>query len=251
MIEEGKYIYCMVGTNEARNFGPIGIGNRGDVVSTVGYQDIGAVISNSPMTKYVISRENMTTHEKVIEEVMKDYTVLPVRFCTIATSAEEVRSLLRKRCLEFKNLLRDMDNKVELGVKVLWTNMDAIFQEIVDECGEIKRLKEKIADKSSGKTYAQRIKIGEKVKNALEAKKEKEGREILNVLKKSSVNFRTNQLVDDRMIINAAFLVDKGWEKEFDNKVDELTVKYDERIKFKYVGPTPPFNFINIVVKWS
>ncbi|MDI6892483.1 MAG: GvpL/GvpF family gas vesicle protein [Actinomycetota bacterium] len=250
MIEEGKYIYCIVGTNEARNFGPIGIGNRGDVVSTVGYQDIGAVISNSPMTKYVISRENMTAHEKVIEEVMKDYTVLPVRFCTIATSAEEVRSLLRKRYLEFKNLLKDMDNKVELGVKVLWTNIDAIFQEIVGEHGEIKRLKEKIADKSPEKTYAQRIKIGERVKNALETKKEKEGREILDVLKKSSIDFRTNQLVGDRMIINAAFLVDKGWEKEFDNKVDELTVKYDERVKFKYVGPAPPFNFVNIVVKW-
>jgi len=250
MIEEGKYIYSIVGTNEARNFGPIGIGNRGDIVSTVGYQDIGAVISNSPMTKYVISRENMTTHEKVIEEVMKDYTVLPVRFCTIATSAEEVRSLLRKRYLEFKNLLRDMENKVELGVKVLWTNMDAIFQEIVDERGEIKRLKEKIADKSPEKTYAQRIKIGEKVKNALEAKKGKEGKEILDVLKKTSVDFRTNQLAGDRMIINAAFLVDKGWEKEFDDRVDELTVKYDERIKFKYVGPTPPFNFVNIEVKW-
>jgi len=250
MIEEGKYIYSIVGTNEARNFGPIGIGNRGDVVSMVGYQDIGAVISNSPMTKYVISRENMTTHEKVIEEVMKDYTVLPVRFCTIATSAEEVRSLLRKRYLEFKNLLRDMENKVELGVKVLWTNMDAIFQEIVDERGEIKRLKEKIADKSPEKTYAQRIKIGEKVKNALEAKKGKEGKEILDVLKKTSVDFRTNQLAGDRMIINAAFLVDKGWEKEFDDRVDELTVKYDERIKFKYVGPTPPFNFVNIEVKW-
>ena len=250
MIEEGKYIYSIVGTNEARNFGPIGIGNRGDIVSTVGYQDIGVVISNSPMTKYVISRENMTTHEKVIEEVMKDYTVLPVRFCTIATSAEEVRSLLRKRYLEFKNLLRDMENKVELGVKVLWTNMDAIFQEIVDERGEIKRLKEKIADKSPEKTYAQRIKIGEKVKNALEAKKGKEGKEILDVLKKTSVDFRTNQLAGDRMIINAAFLVDKGWEKEFDDRVDELTVKYDERIKFKYVGPTPPFNFVNIEVKW-
>lgn len=251
MIEEGKYIYCIVRTNETRNFGPIGIGNRGDVVSTLGYQDISAAISNSPMTKYVISRENMTTHEKVIEEIMKDHAVLPVRFCTIATSAEEIRSLLRKRYLEFKNLLKDMDNKVELGVKALWKNMDAIFQEIVDEYGEIKRLKEEIADKSPEKTYAQKIKIGEKVKNALEAKKEKEGKEILNVLKKSSVDFRTNQLVADRMIVNAAFLVDKSWEKEFDNKVDELTVKYDERIRFKYVGPTPPFNFVNIVVKWT
>ncbi|GFP26767.1 GvpL/GvpF family gas vesicle protein, partial [Candidatus Hakubella thermalkaliphila] len=130
MMEEGKYIYCIIGTNEGRNFGPIGIGDRGDGVYTIGYQDLSAVISNSPMTKYVVSRENMTAHEKVIEEVMKDYSVLPVRFCTVATSAEEVRNLLRKRYTEFKNLLRDMDNKTELGVRALWKNMNAIFQEI-------------------------------------------------------------------------------------------------------------------------
>lgn len=251
MVEEGKYIYCIIGTNEGRNFGPIGIGGRGDEVSTISYQDLSCVISNSPMTKYVISRENMTAHERVIEEVMKDYAVLPVRFCTIATCAEEVRDLLRKRGVEFRNLLRDMDGKVELGLRAWWKNMDMIFREIVDEHREIKRLREKIAGKSPEKTYAQRIKIGEMVKSALETKKDKEGEEILNVLKKISVDFRTNQLTGDRMIINAAFLVDKAREKEFDNRVDELTEKYDERIKFKYVGPAPPFNFVNITVEWK
>lgn len=251
MEEEGKYIYCIIGTNEGRSFGPIGIGGRGDEVSTICYQDLSCVISNSPMTKYVISRENMTAHEKVIEEVMKDYAVLPVRFCTIATCAEEVRDLLRKRGVEFRNLLRDMDGKVELGLRAWWKNMDMIFREIVDEHKEIKRLREKIAGKSPEKTYAQRIKIGEMVKSALEAKKDKEGKGILNVLKKISVDFRTNRPAGDRMIINVAFLVDKAREKEFDNRVDELTEKYDERIKFKYVGPAPPFNFVNIVVEWK
>ncbi len=90
MSQEGKYLYCIIGANEGRNFGPIGIGNRDDVVSTIGYRDLSGVISNSPMAKYVISRENLMAHEKVIEKVMQDYTVLPVRFCTIATSAEEI-----------------------------------------------------------------------------------------------------------------------------------------------------------------
>jgi len=120
MPGEGKYVYCIIESNEGRNFGPIGIGERGDIVSTIGYNDISAVISSSPMTKYVINRENMMAHERVIEVVMKDYTVLPVRFCTIASSAEEVRTLLRRRYSEFKGLLRDMDNKVEMGLKAIW-----------------------------------------------------------------------------------------------------------------------------------
>ncbi|MCG2675919.1 GvpL/GvpF family gas vesicle protein [bacterium] len=250
MIDEGKYLYCIIESTEGRNFGPIGIGGRGDVVSTIGYQDLGAVISDTPMTKYVISRENMTAHTKVIEEVMKDYTVLPVRFCTIATSTEEVRNLLRIRYLEFKGLLRDMDNKIESGVKALWKDMDIIFKEIVDENKEIKKTKEKAA-KSSTPSRSQRMAIGEMVKDALEKKKEREGEEIVDVLKRISVDFRTNKLMGDKMLLNAAFLVDRGRVREFDSLMDDLTAKYKERIKFKYVGPVPPYNFVNIVVHWT
>ncbi len=54
MAKEGKYIYCIINGNEGRNFGPIGIGKRADIVSTIGYKDISAIISSSPITRYVI-----------------------------------------------------------------------------------------------------------------------------------------------------------------------------------------------------
>ena len=49
MAGEGKYIYCIIATNEGRSFGPIGIGGRGDIVSTIGYEGLSAVISNSSL----------------------------------------------------------------------------------------------------------------------------------------------------------------------------------------------------------
>ena len=251
MSQEGKYLYCIIGANEGRNFGPIGIGSRGDIVSTIGYGDLSGVISNSPMAKYVISRENLMAHEKVIEKVMQDYTVLPVRFCTIANSAEEIRNLLRKRYAEFKNLLRDMDNKIEVGIKALWKDMNAIFGEIAKENEKIRQLKEKIKKKSSSnQIYANKVTLGKMVQSALLAKRKSEGEKILNVFKKISVDFRSNKIYGDNMLLNTAFLIDRSREKEFDNQVDELTGKYGKRIKFNYVGPTPPFNFVNIIVEW-
>ena len=77
-MQEGQYLYCIIGTGEARNFGPIGIGGRGDPVTTIAYRDLSTVVSSVPMSKYVVSKEIMLDHEKVIEAVMKDYTVLPV-----------------------------------------------------------------------------------------------------------------------------------------------------------------------------
>jgi len=250
MAKEGKYVYCIIESNEGRNFGPIGIGERGDIVSTIGYNDISAVISSSPMTKYVINRENMMTHEKVIEEVMKDYTVLPVRFCTIAASAEEVRTLLRRRYAEFKGLLRDMDNKVEMGLRGIWKDINRIFSEIGEDNQEVKKLKKKAEGKSSKTGNASKISLGKAVKKALDEKRDDETGKILNMFKRSAIDVRTNDLFGDSMFFNAVFLIDRTREKEFDFLVEDLAEDYGERATFKYVGPAPPFNFVNIVVKW-
>ena len=66
MEKEGKYIYCIVNSKQDRHFGPIGVGGRRDEVLTIGYEDLSMVVSNHPLTKLVVSRENMITHEKVI-----------------------------------------------------------------------------------------------------------------------------------------------------------------------------------------
>lgn len=258
MTEVGRYIYCIVGTSEKRNFGPIGIGGRGDEVYTACYRDLAAVISGSPIIKYSICRENTLAHQVVMEKVMRDCTVLPVRFGTIAEGKDGVapeerirEKVLKERYEEFKDLLKKMDGKIELGVKALWTNMGTIFDEIVEENKEIKRLKQKILKALPPiQTHPDAVAVGEMVKFALEAKKDKEEKEILNVLEKNSVGFRANKVFGDKMITNAAFLVDKAREKQFDEEINKLEARYDGRIKFKYVGPIPPCNFVEIVVTW-
>ena len=52
------------------------------------------------------------------------------------------------------------------------------------------------------------------------------------------------------MFLNAAFLIDRSREKEFDFLVEDLVKKHEDQMMFKYVGPIPAFNFVNIVVKW-
>ncbi len=249
MLEEGKYIYCIIRGHEGRSFGPIGIGGRSDEVTTVCYRDLGSVISNVSMTKYVVSSESMVTHEKVVEEVMKDYTVLPVRFQTVAASADEIRSLLRKRYAEFMSLLKYVDNKVELGLKVLWKDMESIFREIVEENEGISTLVKKMPLGTSGQSSEEKTALREAIKAALQQKKAAEAETLLGPLRSIAPDFRLNKTHGDDMIMNAAFLVDKGWEREFDNQVEELTTRYGDLLKFKYVGPAPPYSFVNIVVK--
>jgi hypothetical protein len=249
MEKEGKYIYCITETTQERNFGTIGIGQRGDEVLTIGYDDLSMVVSSYPMARISMNRENMLSHQKVIEKVMDEFDgVLPVRFGTIAASADEIRGLLDRRYREFKSALIDMNHKVELGVKGLWKNMDVIFNEIVKANREIKSLKQKIAGDESGCNTKLKIKVGKMVEQALQKKKEQEAEKIVDALRRTAFDHKLNKTIGDEMFMNAAFLVDKGREKEFDNIMDDLSDEYKNRVKFMYAGPLPVFNFVNIVI---
>jgi hypothetical protein len=248
MEKQGKYIYCIIETKQERNFGAVGIGGRSDEVLTIGYDDLSMVVSNYPLTKIKANRENMLTHQKVIEDVMKEFdSVLPVRFGTIASGADEVRNLLDRRYREFKTALRDMGHKVELGVKGIWKNMDAIFSEIVKGNEAIKNLKEALTAENGNDLQA-KMGLGRMVKKALDEKKEKQAGQIVDRLRRTSYEHKLNDTIGDEMFMNAAFLVDKGREKEFDNIMEDLSDEYKDRVRFMYAGPLPVFNFVNIVI---
>jgi hypothetical protein len=245
---EGKYIYCVIGgKGKVEQFGPIGIGGRGDEVYTICFQDIGAVVSDTPIKKYPVSRENLIPHESAIEEVMKTHTVLPVRFCTIAEDEAKVKKILEKEHNRFLDLLKDIEGKKELGLKAIFKE-DVIYKDILEKYKDIKVLKEKIATLPSEKTYFQRMEIGKMVEAALEKEKEIYREDILETLSALALEVKTNNTYGERMIINAAFLVERHKEAEFDQRVQELGEKYGDKMKFKYVGTLPPFNFVNLAI---
>ncbi len=244
-MSEGLYVYCVIGTGEARNFGPLGIGGRGDAVSTIAYQDLSAVVSTVAMSKYEVGQQTMLAHERVVEKVMADHTVLPMRFYTIAPNAEEIRSLLRTRYAEFKRLLRELDNKVELGIKALWKNMDQVLSELV-QTHAITQVSEREPNPQSGNAPAG---LDKHLRLALDEKRARTSEALLAPLRPSTFDVRLNRTYGDDMIMNAAFLVDRFREREFDARMEQLSAQYADTIEFKYVGPVPPYSFVNIVIK--
>jgi len=38
---------------------------------------------------------------------------------------------------------------------------------------------------------------------------------------------------------------------QFDDAVRRLSDEFNDRLMFKYFGPVPPYNFVNIVVNWE
>jgi len=247
---EGKYTYCVICSLEPRQFTTLGIGERGDIVHTVHFVSLAAVVSDSPVIEYESSRRNMMAHTRVLEEVMRGFTILPVRFGTVAPSAEAVQKVLKQRSGEFHALLAEMEGRVELGLKAFWYEK-VIFQEIVEENPPIHRLRDSLMGHSSEETYYERIRLGEMVENAMWKKRDEDAERILDQLRPLVYKTRANKVITDRMVLNAAFLVEEDHQAEFDATVDRLDEEMGKRFIFKYVGPVPPYNFVNIVVRWE
>ncbi len=245
----GRYLYAIVETwksdHRPRSLGNIGIGGRGDEVYLIEYRDIGAFVSASPLTPYQISRENAMTHERTIETIMKNYTLLPMQFSMIAESESSVLALLKNSYDLFKAHLQRLDGKKELGLKGMFA--ETIFQDLLSKNAALQRRKEELM-RHGRPSQADLIEIGKMVEAALNAEKEYHREEILSILRPLAEETKVNPTTTDRMFLNAAFLVSDEQESEFDKKVSEIADKSDGKFKLKYIGNLPPYNFLRLVI---
>lgn len=252
MDKERRYIYGIIQANEKKSFGSIGLGDPKKEVYTVPYQDISAVISDSPiiaydsMTKDRVVKD-LFSHQWVIERIMKDHTIIPMKFGTFVEKEEEVFEILKKGIKQLKKTLGLISNKIELDLVALW-NKEIIFKEIAGE-REIKVLKEKIASDPADPQLDDRIKLGRMVEKSLKKKNLECAEEILGALKENAFDFCSHDTLDNIMILNSSFLLDRNGEIDFDKKLNELDEKYEKKINFRCVGPLPPYSFCTIEVK--
>lgn len=246
MEKEGIYIYCIIASTKEQTFDALGIGERGDELYSVCADGLCAVVSHSTMQKFKMSRDNLLAHERAIEEVMKTYTVLPVRFATVAESEEKVRKILLKESKRFASLLREMEGRKELGVKAIF-NSEKIYAQLAEQ-EEIKRLKVRLSAMPADKIYFQKMELGRMVEKALERERGKYRDKIMGILTPLAIEVKTTKPYGELMILNAAFLVERSHEEEFDRSVRGLDEKFGALITWRYTGTLPPFNFVNVEI---
>jgi hypothetical protein len=216
----GVYVYCIIECGEPRVFGKIGIGGRGDDVFTVHYRDLAAVVSRAALQVYDPTRENALTEEDTTEFLKDTYDAL-------------------------RDVLLKMKDKLEFGLKVNW-DRESVLGEIEQENEELRRLKAEIESNQQTSTYFARMQLGRLVEQALADKADSYVREIYDELQSAAIASRSNKVIGDKMIMNAAFLVGRDKQDQFDQKVHEIGKRYEGKLSFKYTGPWPPYNFVTI-----
>lgn len=237
----GKYFYCIIESMKPENFGEIGI--DGSDVYTINYKDLGAVVSDASNSSYEVLRQGVI-HQKVVETIMKKYTIIPMSFGQVPKTKDDVKGILSENCTEIKKMFEKLNGKIELGVKVSW-KMDKILKELIESSDRIRILDKQIKAKTPEKAYPLKIELGKRVTDALNEKGRKIVNDIYGSLSRLAAESKENKTLVENMILNAAFLVEKEKEKEFDEKMNEVEKKYGDKVTLKYVL-SPPYNFVTL-----
>src|SRR6266550_5206046 len=246
--DNGRYVYGIIEAGERIPFGRMGIGGKGEAVYTVNYQDIAAVVSKTSVFIFDPTRENALAHEHVIETVMKTHTIIPMSFGTVFRTDDDIKEVLRSIYPSLNDVLEQMSGKVEFGLKVTW-DRDQIVEELKRQDEEIHRFHLEITKKHLQSTYLARMQLGRMIDKALVETSSQYVREIYEALRNVCVASRDNKPIGEKMIMNAAFLIERQRETEFDAAVNRVAKRFGNRLNFRYTGPWPPYNFVNIRLK--
>lgn len=247
----GRYIYCVIEKpHQSFDFGEIlGIGKV--PVHFCAHETLAAAISDAPSDDYPLTRENLIAHQRVIERIMeKQRTVLPVSFGIVAENeGAVVGKLLDPHQMRLAEELIRIDGKVELSLKALWLDIKQVFLKILEEDKVLKQRRDMLLGSAVFRDDA--ITIGKEVAEAVEARKDKIKLEILSLLGHLVHEYKETALLGEEMIFNLSFLVQEDNQEEFDKIVYNLDRMYkSENIYFKYLGPLPLFNFVNLPIQF-
>jgi len=199
--QRGRYVYAIIPTRKEQNFGPIGI--DGADAYTLHIRDIAAVISDSGKKTYEVLDYGIT-HQTVLEQVMKMYSVIPMSFGQTTTEGD-IKTFLSRNYPKLKHYFSKLDGKRELGLKVTW-KIDPTIKEIAASNVKIRAMKHQILGRPPEKTYRQRLELGTKVARELDKRGKKIASDIFARLGELSAESKINENLSEEMILNAAFL---------------------------------------------
>jgi hypothetical protein len=233
------YLYGIIDSCEQLK-GPIQYMEKSRIYN-IPYCDTGAVISEISQQFVKPSKEAVLRHEAVIEKLMADFTVLPVRFRTIINDRTSLLSIMQSYYIDFKENLKRLRDKLEFGIKIIWP-AEKIIQNIINDFKSNKRdnLDSEI---SQGKKYMEEKFEKYKIEKELHAKADKFIQVADSLLNRFSAEKKIRKLKTENLLLDAVYLIQKSCVADFKETFEKLK---KEQPDFKYLlsGPWPAYNFI-------
>ena len=208
--------------------------------------ELAALVSDAPRVPVKANRRNLMAHSRVLQSVIGERCVLPMRFGVVMPDRDAVvEELLGENSDWLTSQLRVFETYVELDVRALSREED-LLRMVVTERPQLAELRESLRGRPGPATHYERIRLGELVAGAVADKREEVTDRAIEALGTLAAATKRTDPTHDEMLANLAFLVDRARVPEFDAAVEQLDAQLGERIRLHYVGPLPPHNFVDV-----
>src|SRR3954453_22307433 len=239
------YVYGVISAGAA-GWGPPGEGIDDQPVELVERGELAALVSDAPRVPVKANRRNLMAHSRVLQSVIGERCVLPMRFGVVMPDRAAVEAeLLVQNSDWLAAQLRVFETYVELDVRAL-CHEDELLRTVVRERPQLAELRESLRGRPGPATYYERIRLGELVAGAGGRKGEQNPGWGAGQLGRLAAATKLGDPQHEQMLANVAFLVDRDRVQEFDAAVDGLDRELGDEIRLRYTGPLPPHNFVDV-----
>ena len=206
---------------------------------------LSAIVSDVVGERPALGREALTAHSRVLEAVVDSQTVLPMRFGVVMESDDDVRhSLLKPHRATLLAQLERLEGRVELTLRATYEETP-LLREILAEEPQIRQLHAATRNNGGG-GYMDRVRLGEMIASAVEARRRRDSEQILSLLAPLAEDYQRSEPRHERMALSASFLIPREGVAQFDAAVDDVGRQQHDRMRLRYTGPLPPHSFVTL-----
>jgi hypothetical protein len=241
VTEPAVYVYGVVSGSDPELQGA-GVAAAAPVRSVAG-AGFAAVVSDVPAGWRAANRTDLQAHDRVLNQLVGESAVIPMRFGVVMASDDEVRErLLTRRSNELGALFERLAGRVQMSVKAYYVG-EALLREVLRRHPELKRRSDAIEGQPLPASQRERIALGQDVAAALEEQRELDQDLLVAPLSEPADDVRVEAPAAERQALNLQLLIRRDRRTQLDAAVTRLATEHGDRFAFRYVGPLPPYSF--------
>ena len=240
----GVYVYGIVPGDVEVDPEARGLGDEPARVTAVRHGEIAALVSDIELDRPLGRPADLQAHERLLDATAAEVPVLPARFGAVVTDRDAVTDeLLAGHHDDFLAALNELDGKAEYVVRSRYVE-DAVLTEVLSENREIARLREQVRDQPEDAMRNERIKLGELINQAIEAKRQADARKVVEVLDPYTVAVTVREPSHEYDAANVVILAETAREPELAEACLELAREWEGRVNLRLIGPVAPYDFV-------
>ncbi|MEH1015251.1 GvpL/GvpF family gas vesicle protein [Micromonospora sp. CPCC 206060] len=243
-VGTGLFVYGIVPADVEPTPDASGVGDPPGVVEVVRHDELAALVSEVVLEEPVGRPADLTAYKELLDGTATVAPVLPVRFGTVVTGPDAVTDLLQARHDRFLELLREFEGRVEYVVHGRYIERELLVR-ILAEQPAAADLARQVHGQPERTIRNQRIRLGEMISQAVEARREADTRELVERLAPLSVANQVRPPSHEQDAAHAAFLVDAGRDAEFTEAAEAVAERWQGGVRLRLLGPLAPYDFVD------